>query len=173
MPHRPDVRGESHYVMKRLLAISRHRLAQNTVLATGWQGIRVALQAVWVVLLARAIGPGGYGSFAGMAGLGRRDGIAHRPRFRDADDPGCFARPRAFRRGVEANALDLALASGVAVVAGSTCWWRRCLFRAPMSARGPTRRSACRSWSAFRSRSSPLTRSRCMSGWAGPVRYSR
>ena len=55
--------------MNRLVNISRHRLAQNTVLVTGWQGIRVALQAVWVILLARAIGPSGYGSFAGMAGL--------------------------------------------------------------------------------------------------------
>lgn len=55
--------------MNRIAAISRHGLARNTVLATGWQGIRVALQAVWVVLLARAIGPSGYGSFAGMAGL--------------------------------------------------------------------------------------------------------
>lgn len=50
-------------------ALSRHRLAHNTALATGWQGIRVALQAVWVVLLARTIGPGDYGAFAGFAGL--------------------------------------------------------------------------------------------------------
>jgi len=49
--------------------ISDHGLAHNTVLATGWQGIRVALQAAWVILLARAIGPEDYGSFAGMAGL--------------------------------------------------------------------------------------------------------
>ena len=55
--------------MNLLSKISGHRLAHNTVLATGWQGIRVALQAVWVILLARAIGPGDYGSFAGMAGL--------------------------------------------------------------------------------------------------------
>ena len=55
--------------MNLLSKTSGHRLAHNTVLATGWQGIRVALQAVWVILLARAIGPGDYGSFAGMAGL--------------------------------------------------------------------------------------------------------
>lgn len=55
--------------MNLLSKISGHRLAHNTVLASGWQGIRVALQAVWVILLARAIGPGDYGSFAGMAGL--------------------------------------------------------------------------------------------------------
>src|SRR5690348_17708871 len=50
-------------------AIPASRLVRNTILATGWQGIRVALQAVWVVLLARALGPGEYGSFAGMSGL--------------------------------------------------------------------------------------------------------
>jgi len=50
-------------------AFAGHRLAHNTVLASGWQGVRVALQAVWVILLARAIGPAEYGSFAGMAGL--------------------------------------------------------------------------------------------------------
>lgn len=55
--------------MIKLSAIPTRPLVRNTILATGWQGIRVALQAVWVVLLARAIGPGDYGSFAGMAGL--------------------------------------------------------------------------------------------------------
>lgn len=55
--------------MNLLSKLSGHRLAHNTALATGWQGIRVALQAAWVILLARAIGPGDYGSFAGMAGL--------------------------------------------------------------------------------------------------------
>lgn len=55
--------------MNLLSKISGHRLAHNTVLAIGWQGIRVGLQAVWVIVLARAIGPGDYGSFAGMAGL--------------------------------------------------------------------------------------------------------
>ena len=55
--------------MKKLSAIPASLLVRNTVLATGWQGIRVALQALWVVLLARAVGPGDYGSFAGTAGL--------------------------------------------------------------------------------------------------------
>lgn len=55
--------------MSLLSKLSGHRLAHNTALATGWQGVRVALQAAWVILLARAIGPGDYGSFAGMAGL--------------------------------------------------------------------------------------------------------
>jgi len=55
--------------MIKLSAIPASVLVRNTMLATGWQGIRVAMQAIWVVLLARAIGPGDYGSFAGMAGL--------------------------------------------------------------------------------------------------------
>lgn len=55
--------------MNLLSKFSGHRLAHNAALATGWQGVRVALQAVWVILLARAIGPGDYGTFAGMAGL--------------------------------------------------------------------------------------------------------
>jgi O-antigen/teichoic acid export membrane protein len=55
--------------MTKLLAIPSSVLVRNTMLATGWQGIRVALQAGWVILLARAVGPGEYGSFAGMAGL--------------------------------------------------------------------------------------------------------
>src|SRR5690348_16604624 len=45
------------------------RLARNTVLTTGWMVVRVAAQALWVVMFARAIGPRGYGEFAGMAGL--------------------------------------------------------------------------------------------------------
>jgi O-antigen/teichoic acid export membrane protein len=55
--------------MIKLSAIPASVLVRNTMLATGWQGVRVALQAMWVVLLARAVGPGDYGSFAGMAGL--------------------------------------------------------------------------------------------------------
>lgn len=55
--------------MIKLSTIPASPLVRNTMLATGWQGIRVALQAVWVVLLARAVGPGDYGAFAGMAGL--------------------------------------------------------------------------------------------------------
>lgn len=55
--------------IKKLRALAGHRLVHNTVLATGWQGLRVALQALWVILLAREIGPADYGSFAGMAGL--------------------------------------------------------------------------------------------------------
>ncbi len=129
MPHRPDVRGESHYVMKRLLAISRHRLAQNTVLATGWQGIRVALQAVWVVLLARAIGPGGYGSFAGMAGLAAAIGSLTGLGFgmlmiQDA------SRDREHFAVAWKRALYLALASGVLL-------WLAYMLIAPLLFRAP------------------------------------
>lgn len=46
------------------------RLARNTLWVMSWQGARVAAQAVWLVLVARALGPQGYGAFAGIAGLG-------------------------------------------------------------------------------------------------------
>jgi O-antigen/teichoic acid export membrane protein len=41
----------------------------NTTLGTLWQSIRVAGQALWVVLIARQLGPDGYGAFSGLAGL--------------------------------------------------------------------------------------------------------
>ena len=59
----------AHRTITVMTIIPTGRLARNTVLATSWQGVRVALQALWVVLLARSIGPGDYGLFAGMAGL--------------------------------------------------------------------------------------------------------
>lgn len=39
------------------------------MLAFAWQGVRIGMQAVWVVAIARALGPAGYGEFAGIAGL--------------------------------------------------------------------------------------------------------
>jgi O-antigen/teichoic acid export membrane protein len=45
------------------------RVAKNTLYATFWQGIRVATQAIWAIMIARALGPQGYGTFAGMVGL--------------------------------------------------------------------------------------------------------
>lgn len=45
------------------------RLARGTLAATLWQGVRVGAQALWMVVIARAIGPSGYGTFAGAAGL--------------------------------------------------------------------------------------------------------
>lgn len=44
-------------------------LARNTVLMIFWQVLRAGLQAVWAIGLARALGLGGYGTFAGLAGL--------------------------------------------------------------------------------------------------------
>jgi O-antigen/teichoic acid export membrane protein len=53
-------------VAQRLL---RRRLALNTSLSLLWQLIRVGAQALWLLIVARKLGAGGYGIFAGMAGL--------------------------------------------------------------------------------------------------------
>ncbi|UPG84810.1 oligosaccharide flippase family protein [Luteibacter aegosomatis] len=53
-------------VVHRLL---RGRLARNTSLSLLWQLARVGAQALWLLALARKIGPDGYGTFAGVAGL--------------------------------------------------------------------------------------------------------
>ncbi len=45
------------------------KLFQKTSLIALWQLIRAAAQAVWMVLLARALGPADYGQLAGLAGL--------------------------------------------------------------------------------------------------------
>jgi O-antigen/teichoic acid export membrane protein len=45
------------------------RLAVNTALGTLWQSIRIAGQALWVIVIARQLGPDGYGTFSGVAGL--------------------------------------------------------------------------------------------------------
>jgi len=45
------------------------RLAINTLLSSFWQAIRVASQALWVVIIARQLGPNSYGAFSGIAGL--------------------------------------------------------------------------------------------------------
>jgi O-antigen/teichoic acid export membrane protein len=45
------------------------RLARNTLLATGWQGLRLALQFAYLVLVARLLGVEGYGVFAGIVAL--------------------------------------------------------------------------------------------------------
>ena len=44
-------------------------MAHNTVLGTFWQVVRIAGQALWVIVMARSLGPSGYGTFAGIAGL--------------------------------------------------------------------------------------------------------
>ena len=44
-------------------------MAHNTVLGTFWQFARIGGQALWVIVIARSLGPSGYGTFAGVAGL--------------------------------------------------------------------------------------------------------
>lgn len=44
-------------------------LARDTAHVGLWQAIRVGGQALWIVLIARLLGPHGYGAFAGAAGL--------------------------------------------------------------------------------------------------------
>lgn len=45
------------------------QVARGTLAATLWQGLRVGSQALWMIVIARALGPSGYGGFAGAAGL--------------------------------------------------------------------------------------------------------
>lgn len=45
------------------------RLAKNTLIATGWQGIRLLLQFAYLVLVARVLGVEGYGLFSGCVAL--------------------------------------------------------------------------------------------------------
>lgn len=47
----------------------RGGLALNTTLALFWQLARVGAQALWLLAIARKLGPQGYGTFAGVAGL--------------------------------------------------------------------------------------------------------
>lgn len=44
-------------------------LARDTARVAFWQALRIGGQAAWVVLLARLLGPQGYGTFVGVAGL--------------------------------------------------------------------------------------------------------
>lgn len=117
--------------MIQLTALSRHRLAHNTALATGWQGIRVALQAVWVILLARTIGPRDYGAFAGFAGLAATLGALTGLGFgvlmiQDA------ARDRALFAVAWKRALYMALASGLVLWIAYTAV-APLVFRLPVS----------------------------------------
>lgn len=45
-------------------------LAKSVSTVLAWNVARLALQLAWVLLLARALGPRGYGTFSGLAGLG-------------------------------------------------------------------------------------------------------
>jgi O-antigen/teichoic acid export membrane protein len=48
---------------------SRHRFARNTIWMTIGQGARVVFQAIYFVVVARALGPDGLGAFAGAVAL--------------------------------------------------------------------------------------------------------
>lgn len=54
---------------RRVKALKPGRLARNTVLATCWNGARIALQACTLVLLAHLFGADGYGKLAGVSAL--------------------------------------------------------------------------------------------------------
>lgn len=45
------------------------KVAHNTAFGMFWQFARIVGQAIWVILIARSLGPSGYGIFAGLAGL--------------------------------------------------------------------------------------------------------
>lgn len=49
--------------------IPRGRLAKSSLVVMVWQGWRLLMLAAWVVVAARALGPEGYGAFAGIVGL--------------------------------------------------------------------------------------------------------
>lgn len=55
--------------IKRARAWSPGALARNTALATGWQVIRLGLQMLYLVLVARLLGVDGYGAFAGIVAM--------------------------------------------------------------------------------------------------------
>lgn len=55
--------------MNAIRSVLRGRLALNTTLALFWQLARVGAQALWLLAIARKLGPQGYGTFAGVAGL--------------------------------------------------------------------------------------------------------
>lgn len=47
----------------------RGKLAQSSLVVMAWQAVRLLMLAAWVIVAARALGPNGYGAFAGIAGL--------------------------------------------------------------------------------------------------------
>jgi O-antigen/teichoic acid export membrane protein len=56
-------------MVDRLWRIATGGLARDTARVAFWQVLRIGGQAAWVVLLARLLGPQGYGAFVGVAGL--------------------------------------------------------------------------------------------------------
>lgn len=61
--------GPSASRLGRLLGWKPGALARNTALATFWQGVRLALQMAYLVLVAHALGAEGYGQLAGVVAL--------------------------------------------------------------------------------------------------------
>jgi O-antigen/teichoic acid export membrane protein len=60
---------EALCALRRWMAPARGGFGRSVLGALGWSGARLALQFVWMVLLARALGVAGYGLWAGLAGL--------------------------------------------------------------------------------------------------------
>lgn len=57
-------------MLSRLLQIlGLGRMAHNTLLNSAWQGLRILLQGLWIVIAARLLGAYGYGQLAGLTGL--------------------------------------------------------------------------------------------------------
>lgn len=51
------------------LSLPMGQIARSTCIASGWMALRVALQMAWLVLVAHALGPDGYGLLAGITAL--------------------------------------------------------------------------------------------------------
>lgn len=49
--------------------IPRGKLARSSLVVMAWQAVRLLMLAAWVIVAARALGPDGYGTFAGVVGL--------------------------------------------------------------------------------------------------------
>ncbi|MBS0318771.1 MAG: oligosaccharide flippase family protein, partial [Proteobacteria bacterium] len=59
----------SHTPLLRLRRWRPGSIARNTAHASSWSGVRIALQAASLVLMARILGAGGYGALAGSVAL--------------------------------------------------------------------------------------------------------
>ncbi|HEX6996736.1 MAG TPA: oligosaccharide flippase family protein [Gammaproteobacteria bacterium] len=56
-------------VLARRIGLPGGRLARNTIHTMFWQAVRLAALVAWVIVVARALGPVGYGDLAGVTGL--------------------------------------------------------------------------------------------------------
>lgn len=59
--------GREQYILAHRMILA---LAKSMSAVLAWNMARLASQLLWVLLLARALGPHGYGTFSGLAGLG-------------------------------------------------------------------------------------------------------